>query len=156
MSPAIFSRKPGCISFFGVIVLVHTLAGLAIGALLGFLLRSIWNWPEAPAIFAVCGCVGQACRALVAWVGRPSPQTHAYQLRINTPAVVASALFAFAAVLTLLQFPATILVPAASYGLVRVVLNWQSRQGGSISSASLRFAARGGEILTLLAAIMKV
>ena len=135
-----------------MLALVHTLAGLAVGAVLGFLLRPMLNWPAAPAILAVCGCVGQVCRAFLAWAGRPSDETYAYQLRISTPAVGASAVVGFAATLTLLQFPATIVVPAASYGLVRALLYWHSRRHwGTLSGRGLQFAARGGEVITLLA-----
>jgi len=74
-----------------------------------------------------------------------------YQFRIQTPAVVASGTLGLVSTLTLLQFPATIVVPAASYLLVRVLLSWEH---GSVSGRGLQFAARGGEILTLLAAII--
>jgi len=134
-----------------VLALVHTLAGLGLGATAGYLLRLALDWPEAPAVLAAAGCVGQVCRALLAYTGRPSEETLVYQFRIQTPAVVASGTLGLVSTLTLLQFPATIVVPAASYLLVRVLLSWEH---GSVSGRGLQFAARGGEILTLLAAII--
>ena len=122
------------------------------GGAAGLLLRFGVDWPEAPAVLAAAGGVGQVCRALLAYVGRPSDDTLAYQLRIHTPAVVASVALGLASTLTLLQFPATVIVPAASYLLVRVLLSWEH---GSASGRGLKFAARGGEILTLLAAIIR-
>lgn len=105
-------------------------------------------------MLAAAGCVGQACRATLAYAGRPSDETYAYQLRIHRSAVLASVFLGLTVTFMLLQFPATIVVPAASYLLVRVLLGWEHRGHGSISGRGLQMAARGGEILTLLAAII--
>jgi hypothetical protein len=59
---------------------------------------------------------------------------------------------ALAAATAFLRFPATVIVPAASYLLVRVLLSWQERSVfGSLSPVAMQIAARGGEILTLAA-----
>ena len=89
---------------------------------------------------------------MLAWAARPSDETYAYQLRIRTPAVVASAVVGLVATVTLLPFPATVVVPAASYVLIRSLLYWHRRGDGTLTRRGLQFAARGGEMLTLLAA----
>jgi hypothetical protein len=138
-----------------VLALIQTLTGLAVGGIAGIMLRLAIHWPEAPAILATAGCVGQAVRVALAYVGRPSVETHGYQLRIHTPAVIASVCIGLLATWTLLQFPATVVVPAASYLIVRALLSWELRRSGSLSLLGLQLAARGGELVTLLAAIIK-
>ncbi len=135
-----------------MLALSHTLAGLFFGALAGWLLRFAVDWPEAPATLAAAGCVGQVCRLLLAYTGRPSEETRDFQLRLGMEAVAASVAVGFVAVSALLAFPSTVVVPAASYLLVRVLL---SAGHGSASGRGLQFAARGGEILTVIAAIIK-
>jgi hypothetical protein len=137
-----------------VIALVHTLAGLVLGALSGFLIQMVTAWPGAPAILAACGAAGQVCRAMLGYFGRPSGGTHAYQLGLTLPGVAASFIVGLSSIVILLQFPATIVAPAASYLLVRVLLSWQHGKQASIDRRGLWVAARGGEILTLLAALL--
>lgn len=137
-----------------MLVVLHTLAGLAAGSLAGWFLELTFHWPHAAAIGAACGCAGQVCRAALAWVSRPSDQTRVYQARITTTGVLAAIAIGLAAIWTLLEFPATLIAPAASYLLIRVLLSWQHRGPGVLSRASLQVAARGGELVTLLAALV--
>lgn len=116
------------------------------------MLRLAVDWPEAPFVGAAAGCAGQVCRVLLAYTGRPSEETRKYQEQLHLWAVAGSVAVGFVSTLTLLPFPATVVVPAASYLLVRVLL---SMGQGSASGRGLLFAARGGEILTLIAAIIK-
>lgn len=137
-----------------MLAVLHTLIGLAAGALAGWFLGSVFHWPQAVAIGAASGCAGQVCRAALAWVSRPSDQTRAYQARITTTGVVASIALGFAAISSLLDFPATLIAPVASYFLVRVLLSWQHRGPGALSRTTLQIAARGGELITVAAALV--
>lgn len=134
--------------------LLHALAGLAAGAAAGWFLEQSLHWRGATAIGAASGCAGQVCRAVLAWLSRPSEQTRKYQDRISTVPVVASILLGFCVQVGLLRFPATVIAPAASYLLVRVLLSWQARGPGTLSRTTLQFAARGGEFVTLSAALI--
>ncbi len=135
-----------------MLALFHTIGGLVAGGIAGWLLRFAMDWPDAPAVMAAAGCVGQVCRVLLAYTARPSDETRNFQAQMHMGAVAASVALGFTAVVGLLRFPATVVVPAASYLLVRVLLSWGH---GSASGRGLLLAARGGEILTLLAAIIK-
>lgn len=137
-----------------MLVLLHTLLGAALGFAAGWVVGLVFQWPEAAQTGAVCGCVGQVCRAALAWVSRPSDETAVYQSRITTWPVLACICCGIAAVAWLLRFPATVVVPAASYLLVRLLLSWQHRGPGALNGTALRVAARGGELITLLAAIL--
>ena len=138
-----------------MIAVLQTIGGLLFGGAVGFGIRLFWNWPDAPWILAACGGVGQACKAVVAYCGRPGSETHAYQLRIAWPAVAASACLAMGAVVAFLPMRATLVVPIASYLLVRVLLRWQHGRQGSISRIGLWLAALGGGLIALITAIMK-
>jgi hypothetical protein len=137
-----------------MLAVVHTITGLAAGALAGWFLELTFHWPHAAAIGAACGCAGQVCRAALAWVSRPSDQTRAYQARTTTTGVLAAIAIGLAAIWTFLDFPATLIAPIASYFLVRVLLSWQHRGPGALSRTNLQVAARGGELITLLAALV--
>jgi len=138
-----------------MLILAYLLAAAVAGFAAGWLLQgvSVLRWmPDLPLTGMVCGCVGQACRAALAWTSRPSEPVHPYQRRLSSAAAIAVIALALTASTTFLRFPATIVVPAASYLLIRVLLSWQERAAyGCLSPVAMQIAARGGEILTLAA-----
>jgi hypothetical protein len=97
--------------------------------------------------------VGIACRAAVLFLARPSEDTRARQLKV-TPfgTLVQVALGTGAA--ALLQFPATVLVPLASYLLVRLLLGHTRIQTVGLKKRDLYVAFVGGVVITLAAAII--
>lgn len=133
---------------------LHALMGLAAGALAGWFLEHTFQWPHAAAIGAACGCAGQVCRVALAWVSRPSEETRAYQSRITTAGVLTAIAIGLAAIGMFLNFPATLIAPMASYVFIRVLLSWQQRGPGTLSRITLQIAARGGELITLAAALV--
>jgi hypothetical protein len=138
-----------------MVALLHTAFGALAGALVGILLTWLLQWPDALAVCIAAALTGQACKAAIGWVSRPSDETREYSHRLSTVPVLLAIAIAALADGFLLPFPATVVVPAASLLLVRILLSWQFRGPGALSRATLLIAARGGELITLLAAIMK-
>ena len=97
--------------------------------------------------------VGNACRAAMLWFARPSVETHIAQLKVTGAGTLAQIALGLAGVV-LLRFPATVLVPLASYVLVRILLSRGRIQTVGLRNVDLHMALLGGIVISLAAVII--